>query len=93
MGGYMVYSFQAMKVTGKKVIDPRHKKSEILKKSKTHFCQKTNLIVVVVQRCQNNSWWDRVGGPESVEKSRKSRKMAENQKKLQILVLSEFSTV
>ena len=46
-----------------------------------HFCQKTNLIVVVVQRCQNNSWWDRVGGPESVEKNQKSKKTAENRKK------------
>ena len=45
------------------------------------LCQITDLLVVVVPSCQNNSWWDRVGGPESVEKSRKSRKTAENQKK------------
>ena len=53
----MVYSLQVMRVAGKKVTDPRDKKSEILKKWKTHFRQKTHLIVVVVESCQNNSWW------------------------------------
>jgi hypothetical protein len=81
MGGYMVYSFQVMRPTGKKVIDWRDKKTEILKKLKMDFCKMTNLIVVVVPRCQNSSWWDRVGGPESVAKSQKSRKTGENQKK------------
>ena len=77
----MVYSFLVMRVSGKKVIDLRHKKTEILKKLKMDFCKMTNLIVVVVPWCQNSSWWDRVGGPESVEQNQKSRKTAENRKK------------
>ena len=90
--GTMVYSFQVMRATGKKVIEKLNKNFEILKKWKTHFCQKTDLIVLIVPSRQNNSWWDRVGGPVSVEKSQKSLKTAEIQKKWKISVLSEFST-
>jgi hypothetical protein len=39
------------------------------------------LIVAVAPLHENNSWWERVVRPESVEKSGKSLKLAENQKK------------
>ena len=49
--------WRVMTPSGKKAIDLRDKKGEILEKWKTHFRQKTHLIVVVVESCQNNSWW------------------------------------
>ena len=77
---HMPIDFQVMRVTGKKVIDPRHKKSEIMKKWKTGFCKMAGLIVVLVPSCQNNSWWEWVGGPESVGKSRKVEKRPRTEK-------------
>jgi hypothetical protein len=45
------------------------------------FCKNHRRFWTFKPGYQNNSWWDRVGGPESVEKSQKSFQLAENQKK------------